>query len=70
MIYTKLPERILYGLLRHYGNNVYLEANIFIEYSTEYQKNELHKKVKEQLNIQSLYRGERFKVRFFSILVE
>ena len=60
MIYTKFPERIVYGLLRRYGKNISIEANIFVEESTEYRSRNLHEKLKEQLNIQSLYRGERF----------
>jgi hypothetical protein len=60
MIYTKFPERIIYGLLRRYGQNVFIEASIFVEDSTEYQSFKLHERLKEQLNIQSLYRGERF----------
>lgn len=60
MIYTKFPERIIYGLLRRYGKNVFIEANIFVEDSSEYQSFKLHERLKEQLNIQSLYRGERF----------
>lgn len=60
MIYTKFPERIIYGLLRHYGRNVFIEANLSIEDSTEYQVFKLHERLKDQLNVQSLYRGERF----------
>lgn len=60
MIYTKFPERIIYGLLRRYGRNVFIEANLRIEDSTEYQSFKLHERLKDQLNVQSLYRGERF----------
>jgi hypothetical protein len=35
MIYTKIPERILYGLLRHYGKDVYIKSRIFIEHFEE-----------------------------------
>lgn len=62
MVYTKLPERIIYGLLRHYGSDITLNTNIYIEYSTEYEKNELSKTIKRQLNIQSIYRGKNFKI--------
>lgn len=67
MIYTKFPERIVYGLLRRYGKNVSIEANIFVEDSTEYRSFNLHERLKEQLNIQSLYRGERFIVNNSSL---
>lgn len=60
MIYTKYPERIIYGLLRRYGRNVFIEANLKIEDSSEYRSFQLHDRLKDQLNIQSLYRGERF----------
>ncbi|SFR10169.1 hypothetical protein [Desulfoscipio geothermicus] len=60
MIYTKFPERIIYGLLRGYGKNVYIKTDIFIEHSSEYEVLRLHDVVKEQLNTQSLYRGEHY----------
>ncbi|MFK4164596.1 hypothetical protein, partial [Streptomyces eurythermus] len=41
MIYTKLPERILYGLLRNYGKDVNIKANLFIENSSTYTKLQL-----------------------------
>ncbi|OWZ83255.1 DUF3800 domain-containing protein [Natranaerobius trueperi] len=62
MIYSKLPERVLYGLLRGYGKDSKIQANIIIEYATEYEKNNLNINVKRQLNELSLYRGERFKI--------
>ncbi|CAI9386657.1 hypothetical protein BACSP_01715 [Bacillus sp. T2.9-1] len=62
MIYTKLPERILYGLLRNYGKDVNIKADLFIENSSNYSKLELDKRLVEQLNTQSMYRGEQFKV--------
>ena len=60
MIYTKFPERIIYGLLRGYGKNVYIRTDIFIEHSSEYETLGLHDVVKEQLNTQALYRGEHY----------
>jgi hypothetical protein len=60
MIYTKFPERIIYGLLRGYGKNVYIRTDIFIEHSSEYETLGLHNVVKEQLNTQALYRGEHY----------
>lgn len=62
MIYTKLPERILYGLLRGYGHDVKINANVLIENATEYEKVKLNTLIRNQLNVQSLYRGEQFKV--------
>ncbi len=60
MIYTKFPERIIYGLLRGYGKNVYIKTDIFIEHSSEYETFRLQDVVKEQLNTQALYRGEHY----------
>lgn len=62
-IYTKFPERIIYGLLRKYGKHTFLYTDIFIEDATEYAGFNLNEKIKEQLNIQAIYRGEHFLVR-------
>lgn len=62
MIYTKIPERIFYGLLRNYGKDVYIKANIFIEEASRYIDFSLPTRITEQLNTQSLYRGEQFSV--------
>ncbi|WP_027409330.1 DUF3800 domain-containing protein [Anoxybacteroides tepidamans] len=62
MIYTKIPERILYGLLRHYGKDVYVKSRIFIEHSRRFSDFKLDERILEQLNIQSMYRGEQFSV--------
>ncbi|MGM7637610.1 DUF3800 domain-containing protein [Bacillus sp. Hm123] len=62
MIYTKFPERIIYGLLRGYGRTVDLTADIYIEDATEYQSFQLDNLIKEQLNIHSLYRAEHYAV--------
>ena len=43
-----------------------IEANIFMEEATEYKN--FPKKFKEQLNIQSLYRGEKFKIQNCSMV--
>ncbi|MFS0883325.1 DUF3800 domain-containing protein [Metabacillus niabensis] len=60
MIYTKIPERIFYGLLRHYGKDVYIKTNIFIEKEGKYEKYNLEQRLMENLNTQSLYRAEQF----------
>ncbi|WP_018922938.1 DUF3800 domain-containing protein [Salsuginibacillus kocurii] len=61
-IYTKFPERIVYGLLRKRGKDAFANGSIIVEDATEYRKLKLSSKMKNQLNMQSLYRGERFKV--------
>lgn len=60
MIYTKLPERIVYGLLRGYGQTRKVNAKIHIEHATEYETFELAEDIQLQLNMHSLYRGESF----------
>lgn len=63
MIYSKLPERIIYGLLRGYGGNHEIVATINIEEANEYKTINLAENLKKQLNIHSLYRGESFIVK-------
>src|SRR5690625_1627061 len=63
MVYSKLPERIIYGLLRRYGGTQSVTALINIEYANEYIAINLGESMKEQLNVHSLYRGEAFVVR-------
>ncbi|MFF5996448.1 hypothetical protein AAGS61_17175 [Lysinibacillus sp. KU-BSD001] len=71
-IYTKLPERVVYGLVRKYGQDTYIDASVFIEHDNSYSgrqiveessnKKDLKITMFEQLNIQSLYRGERYRI--------
>jgi hypothetical protein len=60
MVYTKIPERIFYGLLRHFGKDIYIKTEIFIEKEGKYEKYDLEKRLQENLNTQSLYRAEQF----------
>lgn len=62
IVYSKFPERLIYGLLRGYGKNISIEATVSIEESTEYKGIRLNDTIKEQLNVQSIYRGEQFRV--------
>jgi hypothetical protein len=63
-IFMKFPERIVYGLLRRYGSYVHIDTKIYIEDDTKYhnKKYDLRTQLFQQLNIQSIYRGERFTV--------
>ncbi|MED4969183.1 MULTISPECIES: DUF3800 domain-containing protein [Parageobacillus] len=63
-IFMKFPERIVYGLLRRYGAYVHINTKIYIEDNTKYhnKKYDLRTQLFQQLNIQSIYRGERFTV--------
>lgn len=59
-IYTKLPERICYGLLRGYSEHSQVQAKILVEDATEYRSKKLASKMQHALNIHSVYRGESF----------
>lgn len=63
-IYMKLPERIVYGLIRYYGKLSEIDAQIIIEEATEYKQPNVNLKeqLPKQLNIQAIYRGENFKI--------
>ncbi|AQQ55422.1 DUF3800 domain-containing protein [Planococcus lenghuensis] len=63
-IYTKFPERVVYGLIRKYGSHSFVDAQVAIEHDNTYEaKNyDLRRQMFEQLNIQSIYRGENFKL--------
>lgn len=62
MVYSKIPERSIYGSLRGFSKFTDVEANIFIEYAEEYKNRQLDKLIKNQLNTHSLYRYDNFKV--------
>ncbi|HHW36353.1 MAG TPA: hypothetical protein GXX18_03540 [Bacillales bacterium] len=74
-IYNKFPERLVYGLLRKYGQHTYLSASIHIEEDSTYSKGsksrnnsstitskDLADTMLYQLNIQSVYRNESYRV--------
>lgn len=65
MIYSKLPERIFYGLLRYQGNNTSIEAELIIEEANAYKSIHLENELAKQLNIQALYRGEHYSIEKF-----
>lgn len=66
MIYGKIPERVMYGLLRHEGSNMDIEADIYVEEATMYVKTiKLHESLVNEMNKQSLYRGTHFKINKF-----
>lgn len=59
-IYSKFPERLIYGMIRGYGKEMSIRSDIYIDYATEYEKIYLDKTLPQTLNSHSLYRGERF----------
>ncbi|KAA8327064.1 hypothetical protein [Leuconostoc carnosum] len=63
MVYSKIPERVCYGLLRNHSNLVEINADLFIENSTEYQNRKLNQSIKQQVNTHALYRYDLFRIR-------
>ncbi|WP_273754059.1 hypothetical protein [Leuconostoc mesenteroides] len=63
MVYSKIPERVCYGLLRNHSNLVGISADLFIESSTEYKNRNLQDNVKKQVNTHALYRYDTFRIR-------
>lgn len=67
MVYSKIPERVCYGLLRNHSNLVGISADLFIESSTEYKNRNLQDNVKKQVNTHALYRYDTFRIRKSSL---
>lgn len=65
MIYSKIPERVMYGLLRYQGKNIDIHADIYLENATIYNTIEIHKTLRKEMNRQSLYRGTNFTIDNF-----
>ncbi len=63
MVYSKIPERVCYGLLRNHSNLVGTSADLFIESSTEYKNRNLQDSVKKQVNTHALYRYDTFRIK-------
>ncbi|MFF2157808.1 hypothetical protein ACFVVQ_21160 [Paenibacillus chitinolyticus] len=59
-VYTKFPERIMYGLLREYDKSSQLNGALYIEHAYEYERLDLANSLKKQLNAHALYRGEPY----------
>ena len=66
MFYSKLPERVLYGLLRSQKDDKPIEADIFVERANMYESINLHETLKYEMNRQALYRGTNFSITNFS----
>ncbi len=65
MIYSKLPERVMYGLLRYQGKGIEINADIYVEEATMYKSIKLHETLCREMNRQSLYRGTNFIINGF-----
>ncbi|MGM0322448.1 hypothetical protein IGI82_003648 [Enterococcus sp. AZ067] len=62
MVYSKIPERSIYGSLRGYSSFTEVEADIYIEHANDYETRGLNSLIKTQLNTHSLYRYDHFKI--------
>jgi len=83
-IYNKFPERLIYGLLRNYGKHAYLDAKIYIEKDSTYNREpnlgcnkksiitskDLRDTLLYQLNTQSVYRNENYRVSIVDFLTK
>lgn len=68
MFYSKLPERVMYGLLRSQKADNLIEADIFVEQANMYESEpiKLHETLKYEMNRQALYRGTNFSINNFA----
>lgn len=66
-IYSKFPERVIYGVIRKHGKHTQIEADLFIEHDNVYEPPSkiysLKDDLPKQLNIQSVYRNDTYIVR-------
>jgi hypothetical protein len=58
LLYIKIPERLIYGILRHL--NDFYNVNIYIDNCDEYDKYEIKSKLEYQLNAQAVYRNKKY----------
>ena len=65
MIYSKIPERVMYGLLRYQGKGIDINADIYVENATMYDSIGLHESLSKEMNRQALYRGTNFEINKF-----
>ena len=62
MIYSKLPERTIYGGIRNVSKFTPASYDIYIENSIHYTSLNINDTIKKQLNSQALYRNDSFKI--------
>ena len=66
-IYSKFPERVIYGVIRKHGKYTQIEADLFIEHDNVYEPPSkiysLKTDLAKQLNIQSVYRNDTYVIK-------
>ncbi|MDM0763661.1 DUF3800 domain-containing protein [Clostridium perfringens] len=58
LLYIKIPERLMYGILRHFDD--FYNTKIIIDKCDEYDKYNIESKLEYQLNAQSVYRDKKY----------
>ena len=62
LIYSTLPERAIYGVLRYFGSYSNINVTLYTEYSSQYENNRIASNLKRDLNIHSIYRNKSYKI--------
>ncbi len=60
LFYVKIPERLFYGMTRNLDSGT--KIKLFVDANEEYEKMELYKKLKEQMNTHSAYRNKCYQI--------
>ena len=60
LLYIKIPERLIYGILRHLDD--FYGINIYIDECKEYDNYDIKSKLEYQLNAQSIYRNKSYMI--------
>lgn len=61
LLYIKIPERLMYGILRYLDD--FYNTTIIIDKCDEYDKYEIKSKLEYQLNAQSVYRNKKYMIQ-------
>lgn len=61
LLYIKIPERLIYGILRHLID--FYNIDIYIDKCDEYDKYDIKSKLEYQLNAQAIYRDKKYFVK-------
>lgn len=61
LLYIKIPERLIYGILRFFDD--FYNTRIIIDKCDEYDKYQIESKLEYQLNAQSVYRDKKYIIK-------
>ena len=62
LVYNKLPERLVYGFLKHDKSNGFSNIRIYVDSSYRYVKYDMSSYLKNQLNATAIYRNLNYKI--------